>query len=149
MNKETILAELRQARTGHIRWRTYAQSIVNAPNHLDDIEEKAPVCHTECKFGRWYFSNLESLGDIDGFNEIDPLHELLHQTYSEIFAVMSQKDSSGTLARLLGSKNRHLEKKMTSVRALLEKLEETSRQLLTALDKFEDEIKKLPEIAEA
>ena len=144
MNKDTILAELRQAKTGHIRWRTYAQSIVDAPHHLEDIEEKAPVCHTECKFGRWYFTNQEKLGDIKGFNEIDLLHEKLHQTYARIFEVLSQEDKSGTLARLLGSKNRNQEKKQASARALLSQLEEISRQLLGALDQFDHEVKKLP-----
>lgn len=149
MNKQAVLAELRQAKTGHIRWRTYAQSITSAPNHLDNIEEKAPVCHTECRFGEWYFNSFKELQHIPGFREIDPLHEQLHQTYRQIFAAMANETKSGTLQRLLGRKGsgnsgRQQEKQIAAAKPLLAQLKATSKELLQALERLEQEITALP-----
>lgn len=141
MNKQELLNELRQAKTAHIRWRTYAQSIVNAPGQLDKIEEKAPVHHTDCKFGCWYYTHQDKLMDIPGFAEIEPLHETLHQIYAQLFELMSTKDKSGTLSRLLlGGAKRYKEKQQNSATALLEELGKISREMLDTLETVEQEI---------
>jgi hypothetical protein len=146
MNKAETLKQLRQARTGHIRWRTYAQSILNAPNHLDDISAKAPVNHTECDFGRWYFSHLESLGHLPGYRDIDPLHEELHQLYRQIFDVMLEK-KSGTFARLLGGEQRQQQKCLELAKPLMAQLEDVSHRLLLAIDALQESIYQYEETA--
>lgn len=144
MNKQDILKQLRLARSGHIRWRTYAQSILSAPNHLQDISEKAPVNHTECNFGQWYFSQLETLGDVPGYRDIDALHEELHQLYRQIFDVMLEK-KSGTFSRLLGGEQRQQQKCVEMARPIMARLEQVSQQLMQAIDKLEQEIYRYPD----
>jgi len=67
-------------------------------------KEKVPVNATDCKFGKWYHGDGQSLRDIAGFKEIDELHDDLHQIYMEIFAILFGEAYEPSLfAKLIGS----------------------------------------------
>ncbi|MCA6061395.1 CZB domain-containing protein [Thalassolituus sp. ST750PaO-4] len=146
MNKNETLQQLRQARTGHLRWQAHAQSILSAPNHLDNISEKAPMNHTDCQFGQWYFGQMQALRHIPGYQQIDPLHERLHQLYREIFDIMLEK-KSGTFSWLFGSDARHRQRCIDKARPVMDQLSATSKELLAAIDELQKTIEQMPEPA--
>ncbi len=54
MKKEEIITHLRAAKSAHIKWLQKAKLLINGV----DIEEDAiPVNSTECKFGKWFYTN--------------------------------------------------------------------------------------------
>lgn len=90
VDKNELIALIRRAKSSHIRWRAYAQGLVSGVPVDDD---KAPVQHTQCRFGQWYFGEgMRLLGDLEVFRDIQGPHEMLHGIYEQIHALVARKD---------------------------------------------------------
>ena len=83
MNKQELIQRIQKAKSSHIKWRSYAQAIVAG---LKVAEDKAPVQHTDCEFGRWYYGDgRATLSHMSVFNDIEGPHEVMHPTYRQVF----------------------------------------------------------------
>ncbi len=83
IDKDIILKELRKAKAAHIKWRSYAYAMVAG---LDIDEEYVPLEHTDCSFGKWYYTlGKEHFGSLDTFAGIEVPHKILHKIYSKIY----------------------------------------------------------------
>lgn len=123
LQKDELLDVIRKAKSSHIRWRSYAQALVDG---VELGEDRAPVSHMDCRFGQWYYGDgREQLGDLDAFREIEQPHEQLHTAYARIDALVAE----GQLAQ---------------AREQLDELIGISRFLLERIELLEDEVKRLP-----
>lgn len=86
--KTEALSRIRQAKSSHIRWRAYAQGLVAGVKVKD---ERLPIRHTDCQFGKWYFGEGdELLGRIGIYQDIEGPHEMLHSIYEQIYKLVGQ-----------------------------------------------------------
>jgi hypothetical protein len=117
--KRELLDTVRRAKSSHVRWRAYAQGLVAGVAVKD---ENLPVKHTECRFGKWYFSEgMETFGHLEVFRDIQGAHEMLHAVYEQIYVLVGKKD-------------------FVQAQAKLDQLLEISRTLLEELALLEQEI---------
>ncbi|RBW48538.1 CZB domain-containing protein [Marinobacter sp. F3R11] len=137
MSKKDALSQLRQAKSAHIRWRSYAQALVaGIPVEQDHV----PVMHTDCKFGKWYYGEGQKLSSLSSFEAIETSHQILHQIYMEIFRLLFGEDDRSALKKLFGSKASAKWKKQEQAGRLMEKLVAVSATLLEAIGLLEQEI---------
>ena len=122
LSQDELLEVIRKAKSSHIRWRSYAQALVDG---VDLGDGRAPVSHLECRFGRWYYGDgTEQLGQLDAFRNIEKPHEQLHTLYAQIDALVT-------------------EGKLPEAREQLEELVGISRSLLDGIELLEREVKRL------
>lgn len=120
--KTEMLATLRRAKSAHIRWRAYAQGLVSG---VPVTEDQAPTVHTECRFGKWYYTDgKKTFHDLPIFDDIERPHEMLHSVYQEIFE--SVRD--GNLEQAKGQ----LDDLMGISRTLLEQIELLEKEIEAA-----------------
>jgi hypothetical protein len=83
-----LLDLIRRAKSSHVRWRAYAQGLVAG---VEVKPENLPVKHTDCRFGKWYFSEgMETFGDLAIFRDLQGAHEMLHAVYEQIFNLVQK-----------------------------------------------------------
>ena len=79
MTKQQALRIVRQAKSSHIRWRTYVQARLAG---LDIDSARAPLNHKECEFGQWIHRHgFAAFGHWSLFQDVEFEHELLHAVY--------------------------------------------------------------------
>ena len=111
MKKEDVLGHLRAAKTAHIKWVQKAKLLING---LDVKEDAIPVDSTECKFGKWFYSdgqilNALSNNPLECMQKIESLHFNLHDVYLNIFSIyFSQEKKTGFFAKLFGVKRKQI-----------------------------------------
>jgi len=97
-NKAELLELVRRAKSSHVRWRAYAQGLVAG---VEVKAENLPVKHTECRFGKWYFSEgMAMFGQRQVFRDIQGGHEMLHAVYEQIYRLVKQADFKHAEAKL-------------------------------------------------
>ena len=142
MNKKEVLSQLRQAKSAHIQWRSYAQAlIVGIPVEQDHV----PVIHTECKFGKWYYGPGQELSSLSSYAAIDMPHEMLHQIYMKIFKLLFGADDRSTFKKLFGFKAKTKQKNQQAAEALMQKMLAVSGTLLEAINLLEREVMDMTE----
>ena len=52
MTKQDLLDELNAAKSSHVKWHAYAQSLAMG---VESGVEKLPQLYTDCDFGQWYY----------------------------------------------------------------------------------------------
>ncbi len=138
IDKKDALEKLRKAKGAHIKWRAFAQALV-AGVPVD--EDKIPVEHTSCAFGKWYHGEGKlKLGHLPSYEGIYTPHEMLHEIYKQIFDVLHAKDAGG-FRSLFTSKMARENERMELARRYMEELVGVSETLLKALDILEEEIR--------
>lgn len=86
--KTDLLSRIRRAKSSHIRWRAYAQGLVAG---VEVKEDRLPVRHTDCQFGKWYYGEGQALlGRVSIYEDIEGPHEMLHSIYEQIFQLVNQ-----------------------------------------------------------
>lgn len=124
LDKDDFIEVIRKAKSSHIRWRSYAQALV------DGVElggDRAPVSHTDCRFGRWYYGEgSKQLGTLLAFRDIEQPHAKLHSLYARIDALVA-------------------EGKLAEAREKLDELVPVSRLLIERIEALEDELKRMPD----
>lgn len=122
--KAELLALIRRAKSSHIQWRAFAQGLVGG---VKFEESRAPVKHTECKFGKWYYGEgRKQLGDLEIYGDIEGPHEMLHAIYEQVHTLVQKKQ-------------------VEAARQKLGELVGVSQTLLELLDLLEKEAKDIPE----
>lgn len=118
--KSQVLETIRHAKSSHMKWRAYAQALVAG---VAVKEENAPVKHTECKFGQWYFGEgWKRFGGLSIYKDIQGAHEMLHHVYEQIYSLVRAR-------------------KVTTAAEKLPDLMNISRSLLEQLSLLEDDIR--------
>ncbi|KAF0166582.1 MAG: hypothetical protein FD157_530 [Rhodocyclaceae bacterium] len=124
MNKADLLRVTRKAKSSHIRWRAYAQALVAG---LDVPVDNAPVSHLSCGFGKWYYGEgARHLGHLDVYRNIETPHEILHDIYGCIHALIDDG-------------------KTEAATPMLEQLIGVSRTLLDAIQLLDREVMAMPD----
>ena len=149
MKKEEVLEHLRAAKSAHIKWVQKAKLLINGV----DIEKDAiPVDSTECKFGKWFYSDgqiLNSLSNnpLECMQSIEKLHFTLHDKYLKIFNIyFSEEKKTGFFAKLFGFKKREITKTEHDLaETFYNEMEEISKQLLDEINRLERRLIAIPE----
>ncbi len=140
MEKEIVLNHLRTAKAAHIRWVQKAKLLING---LDVDEDAIPVDSTECKFGKWFYSdgqvlNALSNNPLECMSKIESLHFQLHDIYLQIFNIYFNKPKSGFFTMLFGTKKTTLNQgEIRGAKAYYEELEQISKELLDEINRLE------------
>ena len=82
MKNIDIIKSLSAAEESHQLWLDYGLAILNGD---DLLHVQQPVSCTDCNFGLWYYSEIDSLRSIKGFKEIELLHAEFHHKYDILF----------------------------------------------------------------
>ncbi len=143
MEKREIIEHLRAAKAAHIKWVQKAKLLING---LDVEEGTIPVDATECKFGKWFYSEgqvLNSLTHISptAIESLEVLHSQLHDEYLKIFNIFFNKAKAGLICKLFGLKRRNVSDEEYRVsREYFNSLEIISKDLLEEINKLEKEL---------
>lgn len=140
MDKKQLIANLRAAKSAHIKWRSYAQALAAG---LPVSENQVPVIHTDCAFGKWYYGPGQRLSSLPGYQAIEAPHEALHGIYMHLFKLLFETEESSFFARLIGTARKQGEQRRDQFDALLNNLVEMSKTLLTAIELLEQEIMRM------
>jgi len=140
MNKEDVLGHLRGAKAAHIKWVQKAKLLING---LDVEENAIPVDSTECKFGKWFYSDGQMLNaltnnPVEAMKKIEDLHFDLHDIYLQIFNIYFNKSKGSFFTKFFGLKRNNvsdLEEKVAH--DYYEKMETISRDLLAEINRLE------------
>lgn len=136
--KQSAISQIRKAKGAHMRWRAYAQALVSG---VDVPEDKIPVAHTECAFGRWYHGEGQTLlGHLDSYEGIAVPHEMLHAIYQRIYQTLNVNGSRNPLGGLFGKRQR-----FRIAHDYMDELIGVSETLIRALEMLEQEVRDLPD----
>ena len=143
MDKMAALAALRAATSAHIKWRAYAQALIAG---VEVSEVNAPVRHTDCVFGKWYYGEgQQHLGSLASYRDAEVPHQMLHAIYGKIFETLHGPDRRSFLGKIFGSKAAYQVHQREQAREHMRELADASETLLKALRLVEDEVRALPD----
>jgi len=141
MEKEHVLEHLRAAKAAHIKWVQKAKLLING---LDVDEGAIPVDSTECKFGKWFYSdgqvlNALSNNPLECMQSIESLHFNLHDTYLRIFSIyFSEEKKAGFFAKLFGMKRKEpSSSEQELAKSYYAEMEKISKELLDEINRLE------------
>ena len=146
MKKDEILQHLRSAKQSHVRWVQSAKLLING---MDISENSIPINYTDCKFGKWFYSDAQMLhglpnNPLESMSKIENLHMRLHDTYLKIFNVFFGK-KRGFLSRLFNKKKNISQEELEKAKKYYEELEQISKELLEEINTLERRIIALAE----
>ena len=148
MDKEHVLGHLRAAKAAHIKWVQKAKLLVSG---LDVDEDAIPVDSTECKFGKWFYSdgqilNALSNNPIECMSTIEMLHFHLHDKYLQIFNIYFNKPKVGFFAKIFGTKKKAIsELEVKLAHEYYDEMEQISRNLLDEINRLERRLIAVPD----
>lgn len=147
MGKEIIVEHLRNAKAAHIKWVQKAKLLING---MEVKEDSIPVDSTECKFGKWFYSdgqvlNALSNNPLECMAKIERLHFSLHDVYMNIFKIYFNKPKSGLFAKLFGKKKTINEYESNKALEYYTELEAISVELLDEINRLERRVIAIPE----
>ena len=148
MDKNEVLTQLREAKSAHINWVNKARMLINGFT----IDESAiPVNSTECKFGKWFYSDAQKLNALQNnpmecMTKIEQLHFKLHDNYMYIFKVYYQIDKRGFFSKLFGEKKtitdadkalaeNHFNEMLDVSKKLVDEINRMERRIIAIQDK--------------
>jgi methyl-accepting chemotaxis protein len=84
--------DLSAAKMAHLNWKTRLRSFLDGQATLTEAEA---VSHTECAFGKWYYSDgLKNYGHIQELKDVEAPHAELHRTIKEIVKARNAGDKA-------------------------------------------------------
>lgn len=140
MEKEHILGHLRAAKAAHIRWVQKAKLLISG---VDIQEDSIPIDSTECKFGKWFYSDGQVLNSLSNnpmecMEKIESLHFQLHDIYLKIFTIYFTKPKGGFFSKLFGNKKKTLsDQEIRDVKGYYNDMEQVSVELLDEINRLE------------
>jgi len=140
MEKEQVLGHLRAAKTAHIKWVQKAKQLIRGH---EISEDSIPVDSTECKFGKWFYSdgqilNALSNNPLECMSKIEKLHFDLHDIYMNIFSIYFVKPKGNFLSKIFGSKKKVLSDDETeAAKSYYNEMEQISKELLEEINRLE------------
>jgi len=141
MKKEDVIGHLRAAKAAHVKWVQKAKLLING---VDVQEDAIPIDSTECKFGKWFYSDAQILNaltnnPLESMQKIESLHSLLHDNYLSIFKIYFSEDKKkGFFSKFFGLKRKELRQiEVQLAHEHYAKLEEISKELLEEINRLE------------
>ncbi|WP_417910605.1 CZB domain-containing protein [Candidatus Electronema sp. PJ] len=135
MDKHELIETLRSAMRSHKQWVSNALALIEG---VPLEKEKVPVNATECAFGRWYYSEGQKLKKINGIKEIEPLHDALHRTYMEIFAILfGEVNEPSFFSKLFGLSQKIAAEKREAAMEKYNLLQDQSEMIIKHLEQLE------------
>lgn len=142
-NVSNHIKQLKEAKTAHKKWMSYVQILIRLEN-VHEAKEMIPINYTLCGFGKWYYGEGQEINDIDGFNEIENTHQMVHDIYLQIYDLYKQR-----LEITFFKSIKKLKKERTNKAEKLSfKLDEYSRILFEYLDLIEEELRRRKSVLE-
>jgi hypothetical protein len=121
-NKEAIIVGIRKASDEYKIWLDQAELLVKGnANYI----VKKPMEHTDCEFGRWFYSDGQQLSSLSGFKEVESAHQAFHQTYESIYEGVKEVSDSESLSAI----KRHISKLENQSTLTIGKLEKIQQSL--------------------
>jgi hypothetical protein len=147
VDRADILDHIKSARHAHQKWVESARALVS-----DITVEKndIPVKHTECHFGRWFYSEGVKLAQLDKLNyieQIDKKHQELHEEYKKIYNIYFAHDDRSFFGKLFNTKPTIFYSDEQLAKRSFQNLQEISKDLLNLLELLEKHIALLPRAA--
>ncbi len=135
MKKREIIMQVRSARSSHVRWKAFVQIALRGiiTNHSED---NLPIVQTECDFGKWYYGDGMILSMSPNFQSIEMPHEMLHESYIQIYTLQKAKLRGGFFT----SKRKMLKRRQEEITTLLANLNDYSRIILETMHQLEIEV---------
>ena len=137
MGHHDTLEKLRAAKTAHIRWRSYAQALVNG---VPVDNSKVPVVHTDCEFGKWYYGAGQRLSHLPSYRAIEEPHEMLHLLYMKIFKLLFTEEKVTLFQKLVGLSGKLTYERRQEVDKVLDQLLSVSKTLVGAIEVLERDV---------
>jgi hypothetical protein len=135
MNKDLIVSIIRNAKASHKRWVENALSLIEG---LPLDKNQVPVNATDCEFGTWYYAEGQALRGIPAYREIEEHHDVLHQTYREIFVLLfAEATHTSLFSKLFGSSQKTSAENHKKAKDKFKLLELHSRNIMGKLDELE------------
>lgn len=141
MKKEEVLGHLRSAKSAHIKWVQKAKLLING---IDIEEGSIPIDSTECKFGKWFYSDGQMLNSLSNnplecMQKMESLHFALHDIYLKIFNIyFAEAKKVGFFVKLFGFKRKKIsEAEHTLAEDYYETMEKVSQDLLDEINRLE------------
>lgn len=142
MEKEEVIDHLRAAKAAHIKWVQKAKLLING---IDIDEDAIPIDSTECRFGKWFYSDGQMLNSLSNnplecMQTIEGLHFALHDKYLQIFNIyFSQEKKAGFFAKLFGIKRKKelSQYEIENSKKYYEEMEAISKDLLDEINRLE------------
>lgn len=128
---------LKKAKTAHKIRISYVQILVRLGN-IHEAKEMIPINYTLCEFGKWYYGEGQSINDIVGFNEIENVHQKVHDIYLQIDNLYKQRLEVTLFKSVKKLKKQRLE----IAKELSHKLDGHSKVLFKYLDLIEKELRR-------
>jgi len=127
--------QIRAARSSHVRWKSYVQIALRGiiTTHSDN---NLPIVQTECNFGKWYYGDGMMLSMSPNFQNIEIPHEMLHESYIQIYTLQKAKLRGGFFT----SRRKMLRKRQKEINSLLANLNDYSRIILETMHQLEIEV---------
>lgn len=135
MTKRDIIMQIRSAKAAHIRWKSFVQIALRGVI-TDDVKVEVPIVQTECDFGKWYYGEGMSLSELHSYQALEEPHELVHETYIQIYTLQKAKLKGG----FFSSKNKQMKKRQEEVDRLAANFNDYTKILIEGLNQLEIEV---------
>ena len=135
MTKRDIIMQIRSAKAAHIRWKSFVQIALRGII-TDDVKVEVPIVQTECDFGKWYYGEGMSLSELNTYQALEEPHELVHETYIQIYTLQKAKLKGG----FFSSKNKQIKKRQEEVDRLAANFNDYTKILIEGLNQLEIEV---------
>jgi predicted metal-dependent phosphoesterase TrpH len=140
LDKQEAMQRLRAAKSAHLQWRARAQALVAG---VDVDEDKIPMLHTDCKFGKWYYGEGQDMASLSSFKAIEEPHEILHSVYMKLFQALHGEVEQTGWRKLFGKKADHKAEQLEKAQEHLDQLVDISKTLLASIEVLESELKSM------
>lgn len=148
MDKEHVLDHLRAAKSAHIKWVQKAKLLING---VDVQKDAIPVDSTECKFGKWFYSDGQKLNALSNnplecMTKVEQLHFELHDIYLSIYNIYFNKPKKGFLSKLFGVRKIDITSfEVDKAKEFYGNMEDVSKELLEEINRLERRLLATPE----
>lgn len=147
MDKHQVLDQLRAAKAAHISWVQRAKLMIEG---IDIDKDSIPMNSTECKFGKWFYSDAQKLNglrnnSLECMGTVEELHFELHDVYLKIFKLYYSTEDRGFFSKFFGKKQKVSEETIEAGREHYVKLEAISKELLSEINRLERRIIAIPD----
>ena len=137
MEKKDILNKIRNVKSEHSRWITYAEAKIKGLAISDDL---VPVKHTECGCGKMFNNTGQIRFHLESAKSIPVDHEEFHKIYEILYDLMNNKVEGNFLTK--GSNKRKKEKQINDYLDILKRLSENIKH---SFDNVMQEVEDLPD----
>jgi len=143
MNKEKTVEAIINARKAHESQMKKIVSLLNGKK----VENPTAVSKTECDFGKWLYEDNNRLKEILGtlfYTNLETLHAKWHIEYTRLFEIFFKSQKKGFFSKAFGSKKVD-DMELDKAKLYYSELEETTTQLLNAINSSQRRIEALNE----